>query len=193
VHVPQRVVAAARARGWRSGRVQADDEAWLFYASDGSLVCRLPRLGREADCDPADLPAEVLAAALARGWRDGPVAATDSGWLFEREDGPPIVIAISLGSGSADFDVLVEAAWDQGFRVEETDRGWYFYAPGAATACCGISRSRQDDPRALLNLLAALRRAGLGVPSPQTVSTELDTDQDPTGMTELPEANSGSR
>lgn len=73
---------------------------------------------------------------------------------------------VPSGSGSDPllaFGQIVDQAWNQGFRVEETDRGWYFLPPGGVQPCCGIARAQEDDPRVLRSLMKTLREAGLRV------------------------------
>jgi hypothetical protein len=61
------------------------------------------------------------------------------------------------------FGQIVDEAWNQGFRVEETDRGWYFLPPGGVQPCCAIARAQEDDPLVLCSLMKTLREAGLRV------------------------------
>jgi hypothetical protein len=88
----------------------------------------------------------------------------------ERDEakGPGGCPATSVPSGSGSdpllaFGQIVNQAWNQGFRVEETDRGWYFLPPGGVQPCCGIARAQEDDPRVLRSLMKTLREAGLRV------------------------------
>jgi len=171
VGVPEEAVRAAEALGWRRGTVRETSGAWLFYSPDGGLVCRVPKAELPGDVagikvELDDVPADVIARAFSRGWREGGVEAMSWGWIFRSEDAPPVVIGSRLGYGLTSLEDIVETAWAQGFRVEETEHGWYFYPPDRIDACCGIARSQTDNPRVLRNLVAALRQAGLCATAP---------------------------
>ena len=103
---------------------------------------------------------------------DRAVAGTDdadgTGEAAEQAADQPAVLITSAASGSAlAFGAIVEEAWNQGFRVEESGRGWYFYPPGSNRRSCGIARAQEDDPRVLRSLVKTLREAGLRVTQPQ--------------------------
>jgi hypothetical protein len=171
VDVPEEAVRAARSLGWRSGMVRETSGSWLFYSHDGGLVCRLPKAEslKEVRGVPVELdavPADVIARAFSRGWHAGRVEATAWGWIFRSADAPPVVINGGTGDRPSSLDDIIETAWAQGFRVEETEHGWYFYPPERADVCCGIARSQATNPRVLQNLVAALRQAGLRVVAP---------------------------
>jgi hypothetical protein len=171
VDVPDQAVQAARSLGWRSGAVRETSGSWLFYSPDGGLVCRVPRADVVGDARgvPVELdavPADVIARAFSRGWRSGRVEATAWGWIFRSADAPPVVIGGPAGDSPSSLEDIIETAWAQGFRVEETEHGWYFYPPDRADACCGIARLQAANPRVLQNLVAALRQAGLCVAAP---------------------------
>ena len=169
---PEEAVRAAEDLGWRPGTVRETSGAWLFYSRDGGLVCRVPKAELPGDAAGIavqldNVPADVIARAFSRGWREGRVEATSWGWIFRSGDAPPVVIGGRPGYSLASLEDVVETAWAQGFRVEETEHGWYFYPPDRVDACCGIARSQADNPRVLHNLVAALRQAGLCVAAPR--------------------------
>jgi hypothetical protein len=171
VNVPEDAVKVARVQGWLAGEVRETPDAWLFFALDGRLICRVPKSGSPADgggdrVKLESVPADVIARAFARGWREGPVEATDWGWIFRSDDAPPVLVGARPEDDLLSVEDIVEVAWAQGFRVEESDYAWYFYPPQRADACCGIARSQARDPRVLYNLIAALREAGLCVAAP---------------------------
>jgi hypothetical protein len=169
--VPEEAVHAAEDLGWRAGTVRETSQAWLFYSRDGGLVCHVSKAELAGDTPGItvqidDVPADVIARAFSRGWREGRVEATSWGWIFHSDHAPPVVIGGRLRGGLASLEDIVDTAWEQGFRVEETEHGWYFYPPARIDACCGIARSQAHNPRALHNLVATLRQAGLYVAAP---------------------------
>jgi hypothetical protein len=58
---------------------------------------------------------------------------------------------------------IVEAAPDQGFRVEETRDGWMIYPPDPAMSPVSLHRT-PSDRRATRNALSLLRKRGFRWP-----------------------------
>lgn len=164
--VPEEAIRAAEDLGWRPGTVAETSKEWVFYSREGGLICRVRKAEPPGDAAGMavqldNVPSDVIARAFLRGWREGRVEATSWGWIFRSKDAPPVVIGSRLGYAVSSLEDVVETAWAQGFRVEETEHAWYFYPPARVDSCCGIARSQANNPRALHNLVAALRQAGL--------------------------------
>ena len=105
---------------------------------------------------PQEAPREETAFWEPCRQRTGPVQETDRRTTDDADDGSGSDRLLAFGQ-------IVDQAWNQGFRVEETDRGWHFLPPGRVQPCCGIARAQEDDPRVLRSLMQTLREAGLRV------------------------------